>query len=49
MTVGSRQSVTPALVRRRAQYAVCEGETLYLYAEFGRLRGLRFMEIKKDF
>lgn len=32
----------------RAQYAVCEGETLHLYAEFGRLIGLRFMETTRD-
>lgn len=32
----------------RAQYAVCEEETLYLYAEFGRLIGLRVMETRKD-
>lgn len=40
--------VTLALIQREVQCAVCEGETLHLYAEPGRLRGLRRLEISGD-
>lgn len=39
----------PCLDRSGALYAVCGEETLYLYSELGRLRGLRFMETRRDF